>query len=1146
MNIIFICAIILSAENLYANTDLKIKKTDSIEQNEKKEDVEQEEKIIEKAEKEEEKENISETVIVQDEKPLAKTEQSEKNDKENKSKSEKKKQSTTVVIEKAQRTEYRKNLETGSNIIVLEGDVKLSVTQSNSKTVITADLINFEKDRQMLYAEGNVKLQSLSNDKLSETLTATTLLFNVETLEGIFDAGRVVQEQTDALNLPSGSTLVVGSEIFGRDDSGTIAFKNAALTFCEDPDPHWKIKATRIWLLPGNEFAFFNALLYVGKLPVLYLPFFYYPKDEMIFNPAFGFDARRGYYVQTSTYIVGRKPLESKKDDDSFFDFMRPTQLKKQIREGLFLHNLEENDSNPDKYLKVLADYYSSLGGLVGVTGVFKPGKILTNVEFSANLGFSRTLFYDNYSDSYIPYYNHKTYYDSSALFGIKLPFRYTANFNASISHSIGNLTLSMPFYSDAYFDSDFLTNRKETMDWIDFLTNNPVLSPNETSTSETSSYTWSLTGNLRPPVTRFSPFISSLSLSSINSSITFYSKQTSMEAFKSMFDNSDLAQKMYYTSPQRKFYYPSQIVPFKATLNFAGTIVSVPKVLKKENKIVDEKTKINFIKPDDLKSDEEVAKEVDGIAETNNEENKLTKEDVVQKEIIIPDSVLPEIPVAFPSVTKNTSSGVRYNLTYSIVPVYSSLISYDSAKVLKVEDIDLTKVLSSFYSISVPVELKSALNLSSSFTLSNSIKFSAFNQAHPIMSEDENGYVGSNLKSTIMLNDYSARKLDVQNVNSMSWKPFQNNKYFSETSFSWNSTLKILRTSFDGTYDEPSWKYDVVGWDEDTFSAHNLSFVFSAKEKTNVIQKFTLQANLPPRDDSYMGQVSLTFPFVNFNAKTTFKKITDTDENVEWKWEPFTQSSTWSFFKKKLNINQSFNYEIEEKQSTAFTFGISFKNFTLSYSHQNTYGYNLTDVGWEIKEEKKFIPYSVSLNYSTPTKTFKMFKGKGSLSPYFSTSITADMIRPTNSYFTFSPTLKFSITNFIDISFSAESRNDVIFRYFQHFFNYEKKVPGETNIIKDLWDSFSFWSVEARRASGFKMKSLNFKIEHNLHDWDLTLEVKIQPTLITSKLPYKYNFDPYISLAVLWRPMSSMKTAIVSEYDATVDDIVIQLNSGD
>ena len=62
----------------------------------------------------------------------------------------------------------------------------------------------------MLYAEGNVKLQSLSNDKLSETLTATSLL-SMWKLWKNFDAGRVVQEQTDALNLPSGSTLVVGS-----------------------------------------------------------------------------------------------------------------------------------------------------------------------------------------------------------------------------------------------------------------------------------------------------------------------------------------------------------------------------------------------------------------------------------------------------------------------------------------------------------------------------------------------------------------------------------------------------------------------------------------------------------------------------------------------------------------------------------------------------------------------------------------------------------------------------------------------------------------------------------------------------------------------------------------------------------------------
>ena len=52
-----------------------------------------------------------------------------------------------------------------------------------------------------------------------------------------------------------------------------------------EDDPHWHIDATRTWLLPGGELAMFNALLYVGYVPVLYLPAFYYPKDELVFNP---------------------------------------------------------------------------------------------------------------------------------------------------------------------------------------------------------------------------------------------------------------------------------------------------------------------------------------------------------------------------------------------------------------------------------------------------------------------------------------------------------------------------------------------------------------------------------------------------------------------------------------------------------------------------------------------------------------------------------------------------------------------------------------------------------------------------------------------------------------------------------------------
>ena len=180
---------------------------------------------------------------------------------------------SVIKIESAQKSEYKKDEENGSDTIVLTGDVKVSVTSGSKTTTIKADKINYNRGNDMIYAEGNVELdQSSGGTSGGETVTADSLLFNTVTLEGIFDNGRAVQTSSDALNLPSGSKLIVASEMFGRDSGGTIAFKSGNLTFCDDEDPHWRIKASRIWLLPGGEFAFLNAVLYVGRVPLLWLP----------------------------------------------------------------------------------------------------------------------------------------------------------------------------------------------------------------------------------------------------------------------------------------------------------------------------------------------------------------------------------------------------------------------------------------------------------------------------------------------------------------------------------------------------------------------------------------------------------------------------------------------------------------------------------------------------------------------------------------------------------------------------------------------------------------------------------------------------------------------------------------------------------
>ncbi|MBQ7159835.1 MAG: LPS-assembly protein LptD, partial [Treponema sp.] len=490
---------------------------------------------------------------------------------------------SVISIESAQKTEYKKDAVTGADTIVLTGGVRISVTRGSTKTIIFADVVNYNRETDMIYAEGSVKLEQTGSKAGGESVTAKSLLFNTATLEGIFDNGRVVQTQSDALNLPSGSTLNVASTIFGRDSGGTIAFKNGELTFCDDEDPHWKIRARRIWLLPGGEFAFFSALLYVGHVPLLYFPAFYYPKDELIFNPAFGYRNREGYYINNTFYIIGRKPQNAKstaetnkagsssssssEDKINFFSLMKTNGLKEQRREGLVMHNLDENYSgDTSKYLKLMADYYANLGVMVGLSGVFKPNDVITTLEGGLQLGWSNTIF--KKGTTYLPYAESgEKYSDSSNFMGIKTPFRYMGNFKLAIAKPFP-ITFSMPMYSDPYFNYDF-NNRAETMDWIDFLMSSPSENTDEASISEDSRFTWQFSGSYTfklPEV--LSPFVSSFSISSFSSSLEFASKE-----------NATLSKTDSYStySPERKFYYPSQIKPFESSFRVSGTIFQYP-----------------------------------------------------------------------------------------------------------------------------------------------------------------------------------------------------------------------------------------------------------------------------------------------------------------------------------------------------------------------------------------------------------------------------------------------------------------------------------------------------------------------------------------------------------------------------------------
>ena len=84
--------------------------------------------------------------------------------------------------------------------------------------------------------------------------------------------------------------------------------------------------------------------------------------------------------------------------------------------------------------------------------------------------------------------------------------------------------------------------------------------------------------------------------------------------------------------------------------------------------------------------------------------------------------------------------------------------------------------------------------------------------------------------------------------------------------------------------------------------------------------------------------------------------------------------------------------------------------------------------------------------------------------------------------------------------------------------------IPGNTNILTDLAQSFYFWNRSKREASGFKLQSLDIGFTHYLKDWKLKLNCEIKPQLKNEGARKYYEFSPTITFAVEWNPIGDIK----------------------
>lgn len=1025
---------------------------------------------------------------------------------------------SVVTVQKAQNTESKKDSETGVDYIVFTGDVYLTIERNDIRVGIWANKINYDRSRGVLYANDDVIMQEIANDASKRTLKGSSLVMNVNTFEGVFDDTKLTQIELKSKNT-SESVMIISSDVFARSDSGVVAFKNGTVTFCDDEDPHWKIKASRVWLLPHNEFSFANAVLYIGKIPIMYLPFFYYPKDEMIFNPVFGYRPRVGYYTQTTTYLIGRKPLSAYGDStDSVYNLSRPTQLMEQRREGLFLRNLDtpvapENISSD--YLKIMADAYSNLGFMGGIDGSFSPkDNFLTKIDFSAMLGLSRNL-YETEKDLLFSPFNleQKSEWNKTNVFGVTLPFRFGGNVALSGGKNGFNFNFSMPFYSDPFFKADF-GNREESMDWLNYFTQGNVSSVAESekaNENQVDGFTWKISGSYKPEALNKSPLFN-FSVTSFSSYIDWASK------YDLSYDNKSV-------DPSRKFYYPSKIVPLDLRFAFSGVLYEYS---------TDESTDYSKILGEEAKSialtseEESILKDLENPLmvqnEFDNSENENQETTQAQSDSFYDEIAQEALPVLnIPAFKRKKITDFAYKLSYSYNPYFTSLFTYSSESWKTASDKAWNDYMSNFFLVAGKSSLLSDATWKNGFfSMKNELIFDHMFQKHPSVSSKY--YTTASQRDLIHLSDLKTRKNDLITKNEFSLKPFVLFDVFKDTEIFYKNEIKLVRAQFsDGAVDTK-----LIGWNDQAFVTNQVGAVFSAKAD-DFGQTLKVSYNLPPLLPKYAAEMILDFPYISAKVETGWTVKSKDDET--WYMLPITETIGAAFFDEKLKFTQRYRYSPEKKSSESFIFSAAFAGLSATYTALHTNGYTYqNNYGWYSDGEHKFRAFQLAIKYDMIKKDYFFWKNRFKFSPTLSTSIVFNFLRPTESYFTFDPGFELSLDKVFSFKFSSTHRNNVIYRYVQDGLPYSVKISGETNPLVDLAKSFAFNDEESRKASGFKMHGIKMELNHDLHDWTLRSVFEIDPTLVYENGSSYYDYTPYFSLSVVWKPMSGVKAKIVDD----------------
>ncbi|MFA5447257.1 MAG: hypothetical protein WC233_03150 [Sphaerochaeta sp.] len=384
-----------------------------------------------------------------------------------------------------------------ANLFILEGAVEITFRVSNQEREhsLSGDRLIVDLEHSIITAQGSVRYDDGAAFSQVETEILTynrglgqLIMIDSHTTVEHPDKDRKVTLHTLADQLVSISM-------------GAVSVHHKGIIATSAKDPLSSIRAEQLVFKSGGDLFVKSGTLYMGRVPVLWLPFFPFIENRMVGNPAMGFNSERGMFVSTTWEIFGKDPTVGKADRSETLALLakdedRPIHHDNLLyRTDLKASALEQWAEESSSYLSIMADAYEHSGLSLGLNTDIRSFKGQLAIQGMGLLAID------------------PQGVDKKTIFGDVTTLRYLAEPKLSYTSRWANVRLSLPLYSDPSVKRTY-ANRLTGFS-IEGALGKQMEFPTD-FTGDITTADWTLVSSFTLPTGWSAPYLSSLSISSL------------------------------------------------------------------------------------------------------------------------------------------------------------------------------------------------------------------------------------------------------------------------------------------------------------------------------------------------------------------------------------------------------------------------------------------------------------------------------------------------------------------------------------------------------------------------------------------------------------------------------------------------------